>query len=172
MKLPSLISAALIMAMGLSACSFGQNRNGFLGNPGTNNPRAFNAVQRVAPRGQYVQPLNLRPVPRQATPEEDLCRAQLYQNLVGQHEGTIFIAGLPQRRRIIKPASLEEFDTAESDPFVSPPFVEVIDFLPEQVIYAGSIRTIMDRFLISNDDETRLTLELGPDGYVQNVSCG
>jgi len=129
--------------------------------------------QRLAGQGQYITPVNLLPELPPTLPPEDLCRSRLYLTLVGRHEGAIYIAGLPGRKRIVKPATLEDFEPDEDNDFLPlPPLVEVIDFLPQQSIYLGSIRTVMDRFLLTDDDLTRLTLELDMDGYIEEVRCG
>ena len=129
--------------------------------------------QRFAGQGIYVTPENLLPVLAPTLPPEDFCRSRLYLTLVGQHEGAIFIPGLPGRKRIVKPAELEDFEPDEDNDFLPrPPLVEVIDFLPQQSIYASSIRTVTDRFLLTDDDETRLTLELNREGYIEEVRCG
>jgi len=153
------VSAALIF----TGCA-----HGGLGNPSSNVPN----YQPFPGQGQYVRPDYLEPTLPPRIPREDLCRSRLYVTLEGQHEGSVFIAGLPGRKRIVKPASLEEFDTGDNDFIPPPPLVEVINFLPQQSIYAPSIRTVTDRFLLSDDDESRLTLELDADGYIQDVRCG
>lgn len=143
--------------------------NRALNNPNSTVPN----FQPTPGQGQYVRPAYLAPELPQRLPPDDMCRSRLYLTLVGQHEGSIFIAGLPGRKRIVKPAVLEDFDEGADNDFIpSPPLVEVIDFLPQQSIYASSIRTVMDRFLLTNEDETRLTLELDPDGYIQSIRCG
>ena len=123
-------------------------------------------------QGQYVRPEYLNPTPTPMIPAVDACRSQLYRGLVGRHEGAIYIAGLPGRKRILKPAFLEDFD----DGFIEgidpqPPFLEVRDYLPDQVLYAPSIRTVTDRIQLGPDDEGRLTIELDQEGYIQEVVC-
>jgi len=149
----------------LTGCS-----SGILGNPTTNAPN----FQPFPGQGQYITPQFLLPELPQPLPPEDLCRSRLYLTLVGQHEGSIFIAGLPGRKRIVKPAELEDFeiDIAQRDFIAPPPLVEVIDFLPQQSIYAGSIRTVTDRSFLTDEDQSRLTLELDSEGYIQEVRCG
>ncbi len=154
---------------GLAACANTASSYGVGGSAVSNLPN----FQPVAGQGQYIRPEFLEPIPIQTLPPEDLCRSRLYLTLVGQHEGAIFIAGLPGRKRIVKPATLEGFQSDEPNDFTPPPpLVEIIDFLPQQPIYLSSIRTIMDRFLLTNEDETRLTLELDDEGYVADVRCG
>ena len=129
---------------------------------------------RPAPgQGQYVRPAYLNPVPTPRVPDTDVCRSLFYQTLVGRHEGAIYIAGLPGRKRVIRPAFTEEFE--EDFPLLPgdrPPFVEVESFLPDQTLYAPSIRTVSDVSLLGEVDRERLTLTLDVDGYVQEVSCG
>ncbi len=145
----------------VSACSFGgpvSTYPGYAPFPG---------------QGQYVRPayLNAELTPR--VPPVDVCRSQLYQGLVGRHEGAIFIPGLPGRKRIIKPAQLEGFEY-ERDDFLyeRPPFVEVTEFLAEQTLYAPAISTMQDRLNLGPTLEDRLTIELDDSGIVQEVICG
>jgi len=49
--------------------------------------------------------------------------------------------------------------------------LEVRDYLPNQVIYAPSIRTVSDRIQLGPVDQNRLTIELDREGYVQQVEC-
>ncbi|WP_409433417.1 hypothetical protein ACJ3XI_02630 [Litorimonas sp. RW-G-Af-16] len=124
-------------------------------------------------QGQYIRPDWLAPSPTPMIPAIDACRSQLYAGLVGQHEGAIYIAGLPGRKRVLKPAFLEDFETeqvAGIDP--DPPLLEVRDYLPQQVLYAPSIRTVTDRIQLGPEDGNRLTLELDVDGYLQEIRCG
>ena len=164
----SIAAALLLSACAHKASPYGVSRGGISGSAITNVPN----FQPLPGQGQYVRPEFLEPLEIPTLPPEDLCRSRLYLTLIGQHEGSIFIAGLPGRKRIVKPASLEDFDTGDNDFIPPPPLVEVIDFLPQQSIYASSIRTVMDRFLLTDEDETRLTLELDEEGYIQNVGCG
>lgn len=158
------ISLCLAAAAALSGCT-----NRVLGNPTTTVPN----FQRFAGQGQYITPEYLQPELPLPIPAPDLCRSRLYLTLAGQHEGAIFIAGLPGRKRIVKPAELEDFLPDEDNDFLPiPPLVEVIDFLPQQAIYAGSIRTVVDRFLLTDEDPARLTLELDAEGYILDVRCG
>jgi len=67
---------------------------------------------------------------------------------------------------------LEEFDRERIDGIdPEPPFLEVRDYLPNQVLYAPSIRTVSDRIQLGPVDENRLTIELDREGYVQEVLC-
>jgi len=157
------ITAYMVATALLIGCA-----NRALNNPSSQVPN----FQPFPGQGQYVRPAYLNPDLPQRLPPDDSCRSRLYLTLVGQHEGAIFIAGLPGRKRIVKPAELEDFDVEANDFIPPPPLVEVIDFLPQQSIYASSIRTVIDRFLLTNEDETRLTLELDREGYIQTVSCG
>ena len=123
-------------------------------------------------QGQYVRPEYLNPVPTPLIQGVDACQSHLYRTLVGRHEGAIYIAGLPGRKRILKPAFLEGPDVEPLqgiDP--DPPFIEVRDYLPNQVLYAPSIRTISDLVQLGPIDESRLTIELDREGYVQEVAC-
>lgn len=123
-------------------------------------------------QGQYVRPAYLNAVPTSRLPEPDACNARVYQGLIGQHEGAIYVAGLPGAKRVLKPAFTEE---VQSDfpvlPEDRPPFVEVRDYLPGQVIYAPSIRA-PDSLVLAGETRTdRLTIELDREGYVQEVIC-
>ena len=132
----------------------------------------YPAYQPVPGQGQYVRPAYLNPQPTPRVPPVDACRSQLYAGLVGRHEGAIYIPGLPGRKRVLKPAFLEDFNTNPIqglDP--EPPFIEVRDYLPDQVLYAPSIRTVADRIQLGPVDESRLTIELDREGYVQQVLC-
>ncbi len=124
-------------------------------------------------QGQYVRPayLNAEITPR--VPPTDVCRSQLYQGLLGRHEGAIFIPGLPGRKRIIKPAEVEGFGYGRQDfLYERPPFVQVQDFLPDQVLYAPAISTLRDRLNLGPNVQERLTIELDDEGIVQEVTCG
>ncbi len=124
-------------------------------------------------QGQYVRPAYLNPSPTPRIQAVDTCQSQLFQRLLGQHEGAIYIAGLPGTKRVIKPATLEYTDdsfVAGIDP--DPPFLEVRDYLPQQSLYAPSIRTVDDRLALGPADENRLTIELDEEGYVQALNCG
>ncbi len=128
---------------------------------------------RPAPgQGQYVRPEYLNPTPTPMIQAVDACQSHLYRGLVGRHEGAIYIAVLPGTKRILKPAFLEDFDRELIDGIdPEPPFLEVRDYLPSQVLYAPSIRTVTDRIQLGPVDENRLTIELDREGYVQEVLC-
>ena len=128
---------------------------------------------RPAPgQGQYVRPEYLNPTPTPMIQGVDACQSHLYRGLVGRHEGAIYIAGLPGTKRILKPAFLEDFDRERIDGIdPEPPFLEVRDYLPSQVLYAPSIRTVTDRIQLGPVDENRLTIELDREGYVQEIVC-
>jgi len=153
--------ASIFAAISLTACM----------SAGTGYPN-YPAYQPTPGQGQYVRPEYLNPTPTPLIPPLDACRSQLYAGLVGRHEGAIYIPGLPGRKRVLKPAFLEDFDRERVqgiDP--EPPFLEVRDYIPDQVLYAPSIRTISDRIQLGPIDEGRLTIELDNEGYVQEVSC-
>lgn len=134
---------------------------------------AYTQYQPRPGQGQYIRPEWLNPAPTPLIPNPDLCRSQLYLTLVGQHEGAIYIPGLPGRKRVIKPASMEDFGYAQDETFYDPPpFREVRDYIPEQSLYAPSIRTVEDDIALGPPDEARLTIELDREGYVQTVACG
>jgi len=123
-------------------------------------------------QGQYIRPEYLNPTPTPIIQTIDACQSYLFRGLVGRHEGAIYIAGLPGSKRILKPAFLEGADRERIegiDP--EPPFLEVRDYLPNQVLYAPNIRTISDRIQLGPVDENRLTIELDREGYVQEVVC-
>lgn len=157
------VIAILSAAALLSAC--GGSR---LGGPGSYYPE-----YRPTPgQGQYVRPEWLNPTPTPMIPPVDSCRSQVYAGLVGQHEGAIYIPGLPGRKRILKPAFPEGFDYQEDDTFYDrPPLVEVREYLPGQLLYAPAINTVTDRLSLGPNDETRLTIELDQEGYIQEISC-
>ena len=145
----------------LTACSYGA--------PISNLPN----YQPFPGQGQYVRPayLNAEITPR--VPPTDVCRSQLYQGLLGRHEGAIFIPGLPGRKRVIKPARLEGFDYQPDDFFYErPPFVQVQEYLPGQVLYAPSISNLQDRLNLGPVIQDRITIELDDEDIVQEVTCG
>jgi len=145
----------------LTACSYGA--------PISNLPN----YQPFPGQGQYIRPayLNAEITPR--VPPTDVCRSQLFQGLLGQHEGAIFIVGLPGRKRVIKPAQVEGFDYGREDfLYERPPFVEVREYLANQVLYAPSISTLQDRLNLGPTIADRITIELDDEGVVQEVSCG
>jgi hypothetical protein len=176
------ILVAFTLTLVLSACAgrgapYGQSPYGSAPNGQATAGQGYNAYPyQYVPQpgqGQYVRPDYLNPTPTPRIPRADLCQSKLYQGLVGQNEGAIYIAGLPGRKRVLKPAFLEDFDgnrVEGIDP--EPPFIEVRDYLPQQVLYAPSIRTVSDRIQLGPEDERRLTIELDDEGYVQEISCG
>lgn len=124
------------------------------------------------PQGRYVRPVWLNPVPTPRIPEVDACRSQLYQGLIGRHEGSIYIPGLPGRKRILKPAFDEGFGYSPDDDFGQrSPLLEVKDYIPEQSLYAPSISTVSDLLQLGPAQDDRLTIELDQDGVVQRIRC-
>ncbi len=154
-----MIRTATVMALlGLTACQMSP----------TNAQQNFpNRAQ-----GQYVRPAYLNPAPVPRIPATDNCRSQLYQGLIGQPEGAIFIPGLPGSKRVIKPATNEGFDQQEDPLGLGPDFIEVRDYLPNQSLYAPSIRTPGSLVAPINFDNNRLTIVLDEDGLVQSIRCG
>ena len=123
-------------------------------------------------QGQYIRPEFLNPELPPRLPPVDVCRSRLYAGLVGRHEGAIFFAGLPGRKRVLKPVFLEGFDYEPDDTFyIDPPLMEVREFLPDQVFYGPSVRTVTDPFQLGPGREDRLTIELDREGYVEEVRC-
>ena len=124
-------------------------------------------------QGQYQQPVWLAPQPIPRTPEPDLCQALTFQTLVGQHEGAIYMAGLPGIKRVLKPAFTEDFETDYPRlPEDANPFVEVRDYLPGQTLYMPSITTVNDVTRLGAVVQDRLLVELDEEGYVDRVRCG
>jgi len=147
----------------LSACAIG-NGSG---------PSGEYVFQRRPGQGIYVPPANLLPQPMQRIPADDVCRSQFYRSLVGRHEGSIYFAALPGQKRVIKPAELEDpISDFLPDMEMLPPTVEIRDYLPEQSVYASSIRTLYGDALAGPEIRTRLTIELDDEGYVTRVACG
>lgn len=155
-----MIRAAIFFALfsaALSACQ--------LGPTGTQRP-----FQAPRTQGVYIPPEYLRPQPTEPVPSEDRCNARLYVALVGRHEGSIYFPGLPQLKRVIKPAILEDFD---DDPlFVPPPpLLEVREYIAGQSLYAPTIRTVSDRVALGPARDDRLTIKLDRDGFIREVRC-
>lgn len=124
------------------------------------------------PQGRYVRPVWLNPVPTPRVPPVDACRSQLYLGLIGRPMGSIYIAGLPGRKRILKPAFDEGFGYQADDDFGTvPPLLEVRDYIPGQSLYAPSIRTVTDLLELGPEQNDRLTIELDQDGVVQRIRC-
>lgn len=156
---------ALLTPLSFAACT---------SSTGGNTPGAANANfvdRRVANTGRYIRPDYMNPQPTAVIPPVDVCNSRIYAGLLGQHEGAIYIAGLPGNKRIIKPAYFEtDYEQVEGidEP---PPYVEVREYLADQTLYAPSITTVVDRINLTPDDPTRLTIELDLEGYVQQVNC-
>ncbi len=124
-------------------------------------------------QGQYVYPEYLRPVPVPRIPPTDACQSQLFQGLIGQHEGAIYIPGLPGTKRVLKPAFDEGFEYEPDDPLGDyNVMVEVRDYLPDQVLYLPSIRNPGDLLATGDFQTDRLTIELDQGGFVQEIRCG
>ena len=124
-------------------------------------------------QGQYVYPQYLLPTATPRLPEADTCNSLLFTTLVGRHEGTIYFAGLPGRKRVLAPAEREDFDVDRDDVFdPRPARVEVRDYLPGQSVYLPSITTIDDSLRLGPVEQDRLTIELDRAGYVNRVFCG
>jgi len=149
------VSAALCL---LACRSAGGNNNPYLPQPG---------------QGQYVRPAYLEPeLPRRLAPD-DLCQARVYQSLIGQYEGSLYFQAIPGRKRIVKPANLEQRQRnflPEFEP--APPLLEVREFLSDQPLYAPSIRTSPAVLALEPEVLERLTIEIGVDGIVEDVRCG
>lgn len=156
----AILSAILGASAVLSACSYGA---------------PYSAYPEFIPRpgqGQYIRPDFLASQPTPRIPADDVCRSRLYLGLVGQHEGAIFIPGLPGRKRVIKPARLEGFGYQRDDSFYEePPFLQVTEYLTNQSLYAPAISNMTDRLNLGPEIEDRLTIELDEEGYVQQVDC-
>jgi len=151
---------AIFGALVLTACAYG--------NPSSTYPQ----YQPRPGQGQYVRPAYLAAQPTPMIPPVDACRSQLYQGLLGQHEGAIFIAGLPGRKRVLKPAELEGFGYNPDDTFYEqPPYMEVREYLPGQSLYAPSISDLRDSLNLGPEMDTRLTIQLDNEGYIQTISC-
>lgn len=135
--------------------------------PGAGNPQP-NAQR----QGLYVRPPWLEPAPTPRIPDVDACRSQLYVGLIGRSEGSIYLEGLPGRKRILKPAFDEGFGYEQEDDFAQPPqLIEVRDYLPSQSLYAPSIRTVTDLVQLGPAQDDRLTIELDDQGIVQEIRC-
>jgi len=107
---------------------------------GTTPGGVYPGYQPTAGQGVYVVPAYLRPEPTRSLTPVDECNALLYQGLRGQHEGSIFLQGLPGRQRILKPAFSEDFEVEMFNGAApSPPLYEVTEYLAGQRIYNPSI---------------------------------
>ena len=157
----AILSALFAASAALSGCSFGA---------------PYSAGPQYLPfpgQGQYIRPEYLAPQPTAVIPAVDVCKSRLYASLVGRHEGAIYIAGLPGRKRIIKPAVLEGFGYDRDESFYTqPPFVQIQEYLVGQPLYASSVSDLADRFDLGPVIDERLTIELDAEGYVQEVRCG
>lgn len=123
-------------------------------------------------QGVYVVPQYLLPEPTQSLSPVDACNSLIYQGLVGQHEGSIYLQALPGRQRILKPAFSEDFDVELFNGVApSPPLYEVTEYIAGQRIYNPSINTISDGLRLGPVQQDRLTIELDDDGYVQDLRC-
>lgn len=156
----AIFSALALTTSLLTACAYGAPSSTFA----TYQPRPG--------QGQYIRPAYLAAQPTPRVPPVDACQSQLYQGLLGQHEGAIFIAGLPGRKRVIKPAELEGFGYNPDDTFYDrPPFMEVREYLPGQSLYSPSISNMQDRLNLGPAIENRLTIELDEEGLIQTIDC-
>lgn len=152
-------SAILISSAVLISCASG---------PGG----VYDGYQPAPQQGQYIVPQYLLPEPTRSLSPADECNALLYQGLRGQHEGSIYLQGLPGRQRIIKPAFSEDFEVETFNGSApTPPLYEVTDYLAGQRIYNPSINTITDQLRLGPVVQDRLTIELDQDGYVQDLRC-
>lgn len=122
--------------------------------------------------GQYTQPAHLRPEPTPRIPLDDVCRSRLFLGLVGKHEGAIEFAYLPVRTRVVKPAELEiDQDDFLQDMQPEPPFLQVREYIPGQVLYGPSIEAVRRADELGPILQDRLTIELDKEGYVTRLSC-
>ena len=153
-------SLMMLAILGLSACRVGP----------------MGSQRGYAPpvdRGQYVRPDYLNPVAPPIIPQTDECRSLLYQGLIGQPAGAVYIPGLPGSKRVLVPGIREDFDTDDDNPIqMGPTYVEVRDYQPGAAVYISSIRTPGQLNDVGEVDLTRLTLQLDPDGIIQAVRCG
>ncbi len=105
-------------------------------------------------------------------PTPDLCRAQMYRGLIGQHEGGIVFASLPGRTRVVKPAETElDQDEFLQDMRPDPPLIEVREYLSGQALYTPAIRAVQRGDDLGPIQQDRLTIELGREGYVRELTC-
>lgn len=124
-------------------------------------------------QGQYIRPAYLDPdLPPRLVPD-DVCQARIYQSLVGQYEGSLYFHAIPGRKRIVKPAELEQRRRNFLPEFeVEPPLLEVTEFLADQPLFAPSIRTTPDLLALEPEVVERLTIEINRQGIVEEVRCG
>jgi len=126
----------------------------------------------ITNRGQYIRPEYLQTQPTPVIPPLDACNSRIYEGLIGQHEGAIHIAGLPGNKRIIKPATEEDFERELIEGIdEEPPLLEVRDYIAGQLLYAPTITTFEDGLELGPEDDTRLTIRLDEFGYVQYIDC-
>ena len=126
-------------------------------------------------QGQYIRPAYLDPELPPRIPQDDLCKARIYQRLVGQFEGSLYFQAIPGRQRIIKEAVLDELERDDeflTDLNAPPPFVEVREFISGQPVYSANIRTTPAVLSLEPEVADRLTVEINIDGIVERVSCG
>ena len=136
-------------------------------------PRSTQQPYYPPDQGRYVYPDYLRPADLPLIPPTDACQSQLYQGLIGQSEGSIFIPGLPGSKRVLKPAFDEGFEYAADEPLGQGyTMVEVRDYLPDQTLYVPSIRTPAELLALNDYRTDRLTIELDEDGVIQEIRCG
>ncbi len=139
---------------------------------GTTPGGVYPAYQPRPQQGVYVVPRYQLPQPTRSLTPVDQCNALLYQGLRGQHEGSIYLQGLPGRQRILKPAFSEDFAVEMfNGASPTPPLYEVREYLAGQRIYDPSISTLSDGLRLGPVVQDRLTIELDADGYVAEVSC-
>ncbi len=161
--------ALILSALALSAC--GTTPGGVY--PGYQPAPGQGVFPAGAVRGQYIVPQYLQPEPTRSLTPIDECNALLYQGLRGQHEGSIYIQGLPGRQRILKPAFSEDFEVEMFNGSApSPPLYEVREYIAGQRIYTPSVNTLTDGLRLGPVRQDRLTIELSEEGYVQEVRCG
>lgn len=152
---------AILPLVGLSACMIG----GPVGQDTAFQPRPG--------QGQYVRPEWMAAAPTPRIPAPDPCRARMYQSLLGVQEGSIYIPGLPGSKRIIRPAIFEGPDNDFlNGEMMANTYVQVETYQSGQILFAPTIGTVTDRITIGPEIQTRLTIELDRDGYVQQVNCG
>ena len=124
-------------------------------------------------QGQYVRPEWLAPVPPPRIPVTDTCRSRLYGGLVGQHEGAVYLGALPGAKRVIRPAAFEGPDNDFlSGEMMRETYVEVQDYLPGQQAFAPFTGLRTERVLLGPEVESRLTIEIDREGYIQEIRCG
>ncbi len=122
--------------------------------------------------GQYQRPLYQQVQPTPFLPRRDQCGAQLYQGLIGQHEGGVVFTTLPGRSRVVKPAQPQtDEDEFLQDLRPGPPLVEIREFLSGQLLYAPTIQAVQGNDGLGPDQQDRLTIELDRQGYIRRINC-